>query len=196
VAIGKWNDDIGTQLATARDDLSLTQQNLVKAQKTADLVTLQAPEDAVVLDVGAVSNNSVVDLTTMQMKPLFTLTPLNGPVEAEVNIGSDDIGFIQTGDPVQIKIDAYPFMRHGTMKGTILTISEGSFTLDQNNTPVPAYFKARVKIEESQLHDVPTNFRLIPGMTIQGDVLVGHRTILSYLVEGGLRNASEAMREP
>ena len=33
-------------------------------------------------------------------------------------------------------------------------------------------------------------------MTLTGDVLVGHRTILSYLVEGGLRTTSEAMREP
>jgi hypothetical protein len=33
-------------------------------------------------------------------------------------------------------------------------------------------------------------------MTLSGDVLVGRRTIMSYLVEGGLRTGSEAMREP
>ena len=47
-----------------------------------------------------------------------------------------------------------------------------------------------------QLHDVPTAFRLIPGMTLAADVKVGKRTILSYLVEGALRTGSEAMREP
>jgi HlyD family type I secretion membrane fusion protein len=197
VAIGKWNDDIGTQLATARDDVSQTQQALTKAQKTSELISLQAPEDAVVLDIGQVSPGAIVDLNTPgSVKPMFTLTPLNGPLEAEVDITSDDIGFIQEGDPVQLKIDAYPYLRHGTMKGKILNISEGSFTLDENNTPVPAYFKARVSIDSSDLFNVPANFRLIPGMTIQGDVLVGHRTVLSYLVEGGMRNASEAMREP
>jgi hypothetical protein len=33
-------------------------------------------------------------------------------------------------------------------------------------------------------------------MTIQADDLVGHRTILSYLVSGFLRTGNEAMREP
>jgi hypothetical protein len=33
-------------------------------------------------------------------------------------------------------------------------------------------------------------------MTLTGDVLVGRRTLLSYLIEGALRTGSEAMREP
>jgi multidrug efflux pump subunit AcrA (membrane-fusion protein) len=129
------------------------------------------------------------------VKPLFTLVPLEGPVEADIQVASKDVGFIKVGDSVRIKLDAYPFMRHGTAKGTITTISEGSFTESDNLARSP-YFKARVRVEETALRNVPANFRLIPGMTVQGDVLIGHRTILSYLVEGGLRTGSEAMREP
>ena len=39
----------------------------------------------------------------------------------------------QVGDPVQLKLDAYRFMQHGTAKGVIKSISEGSFTIDDNN---------------------------------------------------------------
>jgi hemolysin D len=78
----------------------------------------------------------------------------------------------------------------------VKSISEGSFTLDENNQPVPAYFKVIVKITEVHLRNVPSNFRLIPGNTVIGDIMVGRRTILSYLVEGALRTGSEAMREP
>ena len=97
---------------------------------------------------------------------------------------------------MQLKLDAYQFMRHGTARGVIKTISEGSFTTDDNNTPVPPYFKVRAAITEVHLRNVPADFRLIPGMTLTGDIMVGRRTILSYLVEGGLRTGSEAMREP
>lgn len=195
VAIGKWHDDIGTQLATARDDLHQTEQTLAKANRISDLSTLQAPEDAIVLDIGNASVGSVVD-TSPAVKPLFTLVPISGPVEAEVDVDSGEIGFIQVGDKVQVKIDAYPFMRHGTAKGTITTISEGSFTLGDDERIRSPFFKVRVRIDQADLHNVPENFRLIPGMTVQGDVLIGRRTILSYLVEGGLRTGSEAMREP
>lgn len=195
VALGKWHDDIGTALTTARDDLNQTQQSLAKATRISELVTLQAPQDAVVLDIGNASTGSVVDNFSVS-KPLFTLVPLDGPVEAELRIPDSDVGFIKAGDSVQIKLDAYSFLRHGTAKGVITTISEGSFDQDDTGTRQEPYFKARVRVTEAALRDVPTDFRLIPGMGVQGDVLVGHRTILSYLLSGAMRTSFEAMREP
>jgi hemolysin D len=195
-AIGKWQGDVGTQLVAARDDLHQTQQTLAKASKVSDLSTLQAPEDAVVLDIGNASAGSIIDSASGSAKPLFTLVPLNGPVEAEVDIDGKDVGFIQEGDMVQVKLDAYPYIRHGTATGTITAISEGSFTQSDDQQIRAPFFKARVVVDPSPLRGVPAKFRLIPGMTVQGDVIVGRRTIMSYLVEGGLRTGSEAMREP
>ena len=196
--IQKWNSDTGTELVTARNDLDVTRQSLEKAQKLSDLSTLNAPADAVVLKVGKVSSGSVASSggQNQGQEPLFTLVPVDGPVEADVNVPATDIGFIKTGDPVQLKLDAYRFMQHGTAKGVIKTISEGSFTTDDNNVPVPAYFRVRVRITDVHLRNVPADFRLIPGMTLTGDIMVGRRTILSYLVEGAMRTGSEAMREP
>ncbi len=196
--IQKWNSDAGSELVTDRNDLDVTRQNLQKAQKLSDLVSLNAPADAVVLKVGKVSSGSVTagGALAMAPEPLITLVPLGGPLEADVNISADEIGFIKVGDPVQVKLDAYRFMQHGTAKGAIKTISEGSFTTDDNNAAASPYFKVRVAIEDVHLRNVPEDFRLIPGMTLQGDILVGHRTILSYLVEGALQTGSEAMREP
>ena len=197
--IQKWHSDTGTELQTVRDDLDVTRQNLQKAQKLSDLVSLDAPADAVVLKVGKVSSGSVASggaQSTPGQDPLFTLVPLDGPQEAEVDVSTRDVGFIKVGDPVQLKLDAYMFLRHGTAKGVIKTISEGSFTTDDNNVPVDPYVKVRVAIKDTHLRNVPKDFRLIPGMTLAGDILVGRRTILSYLVEGSLRTGSEAMREP
>jgi hypothetical protein len=43
---------------------------------------------------------------------------------------------------------------------------------------------------------VPADFRLIPGMTRVGDIMVGKRMILAYLIEAAMRTGSEAMRKP
>src|SRR6185503_13966305 len=118
VALGKWHDDIGTLLATTRDELQQNQQALAKANRISDLVSLAAPQDAIVLDIGSASVNSVVDSNTAA-KPLFTLVPLDGPVESELHIPGGEIGFVKVNDKVQVKLDAYPFMRHGTAKGVI-----------------------------------------------------------------------------
>ena len=195
-AIGKWQGDAGNQLVAARDDLHQTQQTLAKADRVSSMVSLKAPEDAVVLDIGNASIGSVVEAGNTNAKPLFTLVPINGPVEAEVEIDSKDIGYIREGDTVRVKLDAFPFMNHGTANGAITSISEGSFTQSEMQQLRSPFFKARVTIDPKPLRDLPARFRLIPGMTVAGDVLVGRRTILSYIVNGGLRVASEAMREP
>jgi len=197
--VEKWHSDTGTELVTTRNELDVTRQNLEKAQKLSDLVSLDAPADAVVLNVGKVSSGSVAGGGAQGgtgQDPLFTLVPLDAPQEADINVDARNIGFIKPGDPVQLKLDAYRFLQHGTVKGRIKTISEGSFTVDDNNVPVPPYFKVRVAVTDAHLRNVPADFRLIPGMTLTGDIMVGRRTILSYLVEGGLRTGSEAMREP
>jgi membrane fusion protein, hemolysin D len=197
VYVERWHSDSGRDLVTARNTLEQAQQDLVKAQKLRDLVNVEAPVDAIVLKIGRASVGSVSGSDgSSSSDPLFTLARLDSPIEAEVEVDSKDIGFIQPGDPAEVKLDAYRFLEHGTAKGVIKTISEGSFTTDENNTPRPPYFKALITLTDVHLRNVPASFRLIPGMTLTGDIVVGKRSIMSYLVEGALRTGSEAMREP
>jgi HlyD family type I secretion membrane fusion protein len=199
--IQNWYSTTSSQLVADRKDLDLTRDSLDKAQKLQDLTTLDAPEDAIVLKVGKVSRGSVAlaggqASTLPGQDPLFTLMPVDAPVEAEIDVATTDVGFIQVGDPVHLKLDAFPYIRHGLAKGVVKSISEGSFTVDINNSPVNPYFKVRVTITELRLRDVPPDLRLIPGMTLIADIMVGKRTILSYLTEGAMRTSAEAMREP
>ena len=190
--IGRWRGDVATQLVTAENELAEVSQRLAKAEKLSDLSTLVSPADAVVLKVGKASIGSVTDPN----EPLFTLTPLGGPLEAEIRIDARDIGFIKAGDTVRVKLDAYRYTSHGLAKGLIKTVSQGSFTTTDDGQIVQPYYKARVAITDARLRNVPANFRLTPGLTITGDVLVGRRTMIAYLLGGAMRTGSEAMREP
>jgi HlyD family type I secretion membrane fusion protein len=199
--IHKWHSDTLTQLVADRNDRDTTRDSLDKAQKMSDLTTLDAPEDAIVLKVGKLSQGSVTAgagaaTLSPDTEPLFTLWPLHAAVEAEIKVSAQDIGFIRLGDPVAIKLDAYSYVRHGAAKGVVKSISEGSFITDDNNQPAAAYYKILVTITDAHLRNVPPSFRLIPGNTLTGDILTNRRTILSYLVEGVVKTTSQAMREP
>jgi hemolysin D len=197
VYVNKWQDDIGAALVLARNDLNQSTQDLIKAKRVRDLTSLTAPADAVVLQIGNASAGSVVDTAPGgSSAPLFVLTPLGGAVEADVDIPASDVGFVKRGDKVRIKLDAYRFMQHGTAEGVVKTISEGSFTTDEDQQKTPTHFKGRIAFTKVRLRNVPADFRLIPGMTLSGDILIGRRTIMSYVVEGALKTGAEAMREP
>ena len=193
--IQQWLGEASKELVTARNQRDEALQKLEKAALHRDLVRLAASEDAVVLKMAKLSVGSVLK----EGDPLLYLAPLRSPVEAEVHIRSRDIGFIRPGDPVKVKLDAYDFVAHGVAKGTVRWISEGSFTTDDNNNTQPSkepYYKVRIALTDTNLHNVPEGFRVIPGMALTADVHVGTRSLMMYMINGAVRGASEAMREP
>jgi HlyD family secretion protein len=188
----QWFGQASQELVTARNQRDTALQQLEKATKHKDLVRLAANEDAVVLKLAKVSVGSVLK----EGDPIYNLAPLNSPMEAEVRIQARDIGFIRPGDPVKIKFDAFNFVEHGMAEGKLRWISEGAFATTEEGAATEPYYKARVELKELDLRNVPEGFRLIPGMTMTGDVHIGTRSLLMYVVAGALQGVGEAMREP
>ncbi len=201
VFVDKWHDDNLTKLVEVRDQYEQAVNDLTKARKMSDLVNLVAPVDSVVLKIPTLSTGGVAT----DAEPLFSLMPLDTPVEVDVQIDAQDSGFVKTGDPVTIKFDTYKFLEHGTGEGVVKMISQDAFTeADDQDTVTKStaakerepYYDSRIKITALHLHDVPANVRIVPGMTLVANIVVGKRTIMWYLFGGAIRSGSEAMHEP
>ena len=188
----QWFSALSQDLVTARNALDTAKAQLEKATKHQDLVRLTATEDSVVLTLAKLSVGSVLK----EGDALFTLMPVDTPLEAEVRIASRDVGFLRDGDRCTMKIDAFNFVEHGTAQGKVSWISDGAFTTDDNGQPVEAYYKARCTVDKMNFHNVPENFRLIPGMTLSADMNIGSRSVAAYLLSGFMRGVGQAMREP
>ncbi|MFQ3452241.1 HlyD family type I secretion periplasmic adaptor subunit [Bradyrhizobium sp. UFLA01-814] len=190
--IEQWNAQLSQDLVTTRNNLDTARAAYDKAIKHQDLVRWTAAEPSVVLTLAKLSVGSVLK----PGDPFITLMPLKTRLEAEIQVLSRDVGFIRPNDPCTLKVDAFNAAEHGTAAGKIRWISEGAFTTDDDGKPVDAYYKARCSVDQSNFTNVPNNFRLIPGMTLQGDVNVGTRSVAMYLLSDMLRGMTEAMREP
>ena len=190
----QWQGQVDAELIQHRTERDAAMEQLVKASKHNDLIDLRAGTDAIVLDVGKFSVGSVLPEAT----PLLTLVPTDAPLEAEVRIDAEEIGFVRPGDPVAIKVEAYNYLEHGTVEGRLRVLSADAFTSTDDNkaTPVRPYYKGYVTLDRVDLHGVPKDFKLVQGMPITADIEVGKRTLLSYLVTGALRSVDESMREP
>ncbi|WP_225771478.1 HlyD family type I secretion periplasmic adaptor subunit [Inquilinus sp. Marseille-Q2685] len=185
-------------LVKAREAYAAAAEELKKAELRRDMIVLSAPPDAVVLDIAQRSIGSVV----REAEPLFTLVPLTVPPEAEVSTASKDIGQLGTDEPARLKIDAFPFQKHGTASGTVRTISQDSFASnardDKGNVDAsaPPVYRARIRLIDTTLRSVPDTFRLLPGMTLTAEIEVGRRRVLSYFLYPLLRGLDESLREP
>ena len=190
--IEQWSVTASQELVTARNNRDNAMNQLEKAEKHQDLVRLTAPEQATVLSVAKLSVGSVLK----EGDQFITLAPTRVPLEAEVQIGARDVGFIRAGDEATLKIEAFNYAEHGTAQGRVRWISEGAFTTDDNGNPVAPYYKARIAIKAVNLTNVPKTFRLIPGMTLTGDIRVGTRSLGAYIIGGMIYGVGDAMREP
>jgi HlyD family secretion protein len=190
--IQQWNATLSQDLVTTQNTLDGAKASYDKALKHQDLVRLSANEPSVVLTIAHLSVGSVLK----QGDPFLTLMPLNTPLEAEIKIASRDVGFVRAGDKCVMHIDAFNSAEHGTAEGILKWVSDGAFTTSDEGQPIEAYYKARCSVDTSHFIEVPANFRLIPGMTLTGDVNVGKRSVAMYLLGGMLRGISSSMREP
>jgi HlyD family secretion protein len=196
--INNWVREVGERLTTVQQDMATATQQLAAAERRRQLVVLRAPEAGVVLELGQRSIGSVAK----EAEPLITLVPVGNRIEAEVDVDSADVARLRVGDEVRVKLDALPYQRHGIISGTVRVITENSFQADKNARPgdkpdgQPAFFRARVALGNLQLHDVPKDFRLIPGMTSTAEIVVGKRTVISYLLDPVVRLFDEGLREP
>jgi len=223
--VQQWWAQTTQELINARNQRDSAQEQLDKAAKHQELVTLQAPEDAIVLRVADLSVGSILQ----QGQSFIELAPLRSPIEAEVYVMPRDVGFIRHGDNAVIKLDEYYYIEHGYLTGKVEWISAGTFTASQittagaigaagtspggssalssgsNPTSAPdtslsqlngPYYKARIRISKIELKDVPEDFTLTPGMTLEADVSVGTRSLFWYLMRGAARGVGESMREP
>jgi HlyD family secretion protein len=202
--INNWIREAGERLTTLQQQISTERQKLTTAERRRSLVELRAPADGVVLELGQRAIGSVAK----EAEPLITLVPRTNRIEAEVDVDSADVARLRVGDSVRVKLDALPFQRHGTIGGTVRVITENSFQPDKNAGQAPgpqtgkdpdgrpAFFRARITLGALTLQDVPPDFRLIPGMTSTAEILVGKRTIISYLLDPVIRVFDESLREP
>jgi HlyD family secretion protein len=199
-----WHAEALQNLTQKSNALNDAKETLNKAGRRQELTELRAQSDATVLTVAKLSIGSVVQSGDQ----LITMAPAGTPLEIEANISGQD-GFVREGDPVAVKFDMLPFTRHGLGYGTVKTISADSFTAQDEarsrvgwsgsiptNNAAELYFRSRITIDRLELHDLPSQFRLSPGMPATAEIKIGKRTVLSYLLGHVVRVGSEGMREP
>ena len=192
------NGELLEQKVQLRDELEKVLEELQKAERLHELISLRAPEKGIVLKLGERSVGSVLQ----PAEPFIILVPYDCLLEAEVDVEGKDIGRIRTDDTVRVKFDAFPFQRHGTMPGRVRVISEDASQRDNpsaesdKEAAIDKVYKTRITILPAELRDVPEGFRLMPGMKVQAEIKVGQRSIISYFLYPVIRSLDESLREP
>lgn len=120
---------------------------------------------------------------------LFEITPTEGPLRVEARVRPDDRASLIPGLPAKVIIGAYDFAVYGSLEASIAEVSADTVPDEQGRRHY------RVLIDVSMPSGRLAREAILPGMTARADIVLGQRTIFSFLVSPLLRFSSEAFRE-
>ena len=122
---------------------------------------------------------------------LVEIVPTDKSLLIEVKIKPSDIAFIYVGQTAKVKFSAYDFAIFGSLDGKVESISADSIKDEKDVT----YFKVRIKTDKSYLQRNKKELKIIPGMTVDVDIITGKKTVLDYILKPILKTKQYSFSE-
>ena len=174
-------------LLTQQKDLIQMEQELKKAQQRVLLQNLTSPIDGIVQELKI---HTIAGIVTPAQE-LMKIVPQKASLEAEIMLENKDIGFLEEGQGVKIKLEAFPFTKYGMIDGKVLHLSNDAI----QNEDLGPVFSARISMDESTIQVEKRLVQLTPGMSLSGEIKTGNRRIIEYFLSPILKYKAEVIRE-
>jgi hemolysin D len=198
-----------SDLSDAQKKADEFRQDSIKAQQKTDEQLLRAPIDGTVQQLAIYTVGGVVS----PAQQLMMIVPRGSSIEVEAMIPNRDIGFVDTGQDAEIKIDTFNFTRYGLLHGKVISVSRDAVVKEKppDRTGAPKQggapsessepagqelvYTARVSLEGTQMQIEDKMVNLVPGMAVTAEIKTGQRRIIEYVLSPLLRYKQESLRE-
>jgi membrane fusion protein len=165
------------RLERAKSEL---QQGIVQEQAKREIV-LRAPFAGTVTNIAPARGDSLA-----ADAPIATIVPKGSGLHAQLLVPTRAIGFVQPGNEVVLRYDAFPFQRFGHYRGTVSSISRTVWSQGERLGPLtvkePVY-RIDVKLDQQSVNAGGQQFALRPGMLVNADLLLEKRTVFEWVFE-------------
>ncbi|MFT4179725.1 MAG: HlyD family efflux transporter periplasmic adaptor subunit [Thermomonas sp.] len=122
-------------------------------------------------------------------QPLFALLPGDGTLEAELLVPSRAIGFVEQGDTVLLRYQAYPYQKFGHQRGTVARISRSALNQSElqallgSAAQAEPLYRVTVRLAKQAITAYGKPEPLKPGMALEADVLGEKRKLIEWVFE-------------
>lgn len=168
-------------------DLAALRHELRKATERTHWQKLTAPVSGVVQQLAVHTVGGVVT----PAEPLMIIVPENEKLEVEAFIENKDIGFVWAGQPVQIKVETFPFTKYGLIEGKLINVSDDAI----EDEKLGLIYAAKVQMDKTTMDVDGRMVNLTPGMSMTVEIQIGKRRVIEYFMSPLLKHGKESIRE-
>ncbi len=173
--------------ADAERRVTAAEQELRKAEQRQRLQRLTAPVAGSVHQLEVHTLGGVVT----PAQALMIIVPDDQALEVEAWLANKDIGFVEAGQIAEVKIDAFPFTKYGTLDAAVVHVSSDAVA-DEN---LGLVYKAKVHLEKATIDVGGKHIPLSPGMSVTAEIKTGKRKLIEYVLSPVMEYAGESGRE-
>lgn len=174
-------------------------QELEKSGVRVGQLEIRAPNAGVVKDLATTTRGAVVAAGAL----LMNIVPVNEPIQADLLLKNEDVGFVAVGQTAMVKVAAYPFQKYGMLTGKVGLVSADSADPKQQQpqqsgqAPNTLTYRALVQVNDTVLTSAASGERLAltPGMLVTAEIHQGTRSVMEYLLSPVKKVTQEAARE-
>ncbi len=141
----------------------------------------KAPETGIVTTIQP-TVGSRVDINA----PLLSIIAIDSPLEIELLLPSRSAGFVQVGDKVNIRFDAFPYQKFGLVVGEISNIDKSLILPAEKILPIQidqAMYRVRASLNQQSIKAYGKAFPLKVGMIADADIILEKRSLLEWLLD-------------
>lgn len=189
--INRFRQEAAGEQVRVRNELAAQEEQMVVRDDALRRTTLVSPVRGIVKQIRANTLGGVIAAGA----PVMEIVPLGERVLVEARIQPADIGFIQVGQPVEIKLSAYEYTVYGSLKGTVHSISPDALgDPERASQPEGTWYRALVRADTATLDLGDRHYPVLPGMNGTAEIRTGQRSVLGFLLRPMLKS-QEAFRE-
>lgn len=178
----QYSSQVNANISEINNKIDEIQVNLEKYRMSMEYQSITAPVSGY---VNSVSVNTLGETVTAAQQ-LVTIVPDNTPNEMLCYIKNTDIADIELGMNAEIKLEAYPYNKYGTVNGTVKYISPSSFANEQLGS---------VYIVKLELSNSNENIKIISGLSGAVEIKTDKRTVMDYFLEPIVKGFGESLKE-
>ncbi|MFD2454600.1 HlyD family efflux transporter periplasmic adaptor subunit [Ideonella paludis] len=126
---------------------------------------------------------------------LMVIVPQGADVQAEVSVANLDVGLVQPGQPVSIKLEAYPYTSFGTLQAQLQHLATDAVVDEKTGARFPATLRITTPDKAAAGHNPTTPIKLAPGLSLTAEIHTGKRRVIDFLISPLKQEVEAAGRE-
>lgn len=178
----QYSSQINSKLSEIGSQLDEINTNLEKYKLSKEYQNITAPVNGY---VNSIAVNTIGETVT-SAEQLVTIVPDNTPVEMVCYVKNMDIADIEVGMEAEIKLEAYPYNKYGTVKGNVKYISPSSFNSEQ----LGSVYLVKLEMDNSN-----ENIDVISGLSGSVEIKTDKRTVMEYFLDPIIKGFGESLKE-